>query len=274
MPFLAAVKKGFDHRSNSSDTSTDKKGGIRKRIKLRLRIPNNEQHLDNMNNNNKNKNAPTSPATQYIPSGMTLKEYNQLKQTELDAESAKNYGAWGPRFARSSRPNGDWMAMPQLWTQGAVDGPMLNTNNNTGKNGEPSRLQGFVQKIPALILATVLFDSVVTAVTMYKTATAEPWTRFDMIRVAVCRLSPSFLINCSPIKWKQWALMNFTKMHAAKAFVVLLSAPFVDRYLLVPVNRYRLWSKRRTVTLSTLGSLGVLGVWALFLGTLKRVGMV
>mmetsp|Transcript_37280 Transcript_37280/g.90530 ORF Transcript_37280/g.90530 Transcript_37280/m.90530 type:complete len:316 (+) Transcript_37280:197-1144(+) len=265
---LTAVKKSFDHRSSDNSTNNTNKGAIRSRIQ-RLRIRNRNKPLESTTS----ITTPTGPATQYIPSGMTLQEYNQLKQKELDAESAKNYGAWGPRFARSDRPEGDWMVLPQLWTQGAVGGgPAWDGSGMNGNSNERSSLlQQVRQMIPALILSIVLLDSMVTAVTMYKTASVD-WTSWRQMAWIVGRRLP--LVVRYATKWKQFALMQLTKMHAVKALTVLLTAPLLDTYFLAPVNRYRLWSKRRTVTLSTIGSLGVLGVWALFLGALKRVGMV
>ena len=254
---VAAVKKSFDRKTTSSDSSSDKlsKRALFQKLRIRRRTKPQDTIV-----------TPTGPATQYIPSGMTLEEYNALKQKEALEESTKDYGAWGPRFARTGRPDGDWMVLPQLWTMGAVDRPA----GGVGGGKDPSRtpLQRLRQQLPALILSTVLWDSMITAFTMYKAAAAD-W--LDML-VIDFRL-PIFLI-ANATKWKQVALIQFSRIHAVKALVVFLSAPLLDKYFLAKVNRYRLWSKRRTVTLSTLGSMGVLGLWALVLRTLKWVGMI
>jgi hypothetical protein len=56
----------------------------------------------------------------YIPDGLTAKEYAAIKQNEAKSKASKNFGAWGPRFQRTDRPDGDWMVLPELWTSGAA----------------------------------------------------------------------------------------------------------------------------------------------------------
>lgn len=54
----------------------------------------------------------------YIPDGLSKEEYQRLKQEESERVSRMNYGAWGPRFRRTSTPEGDWMLDRQLWITG------------------------------------------------------------------------------------------------------------------------------------------------------------
>jgi len=54
----------------------------------------------------------------YVPSGLTREEYDRIKEEEELRRQNMEYGAWGPRFRRSDRPDGDWMVLPQLWTVG------------------------------------------------------------------------------------------------------------------------------------------------------------
>ena len=70
--------------------------------------------------NSSSSKPTTTPSVQgYIPDGLTPREYAQLKEKEAKREAKRDYGAWGPRFAASSEaPDGDWMTMPHLWTQG------------------------------------------------------------------------------------------------------------------------------------------------------------
>jgi hypothetical protein len=49
---------------------------------------------------------------------LTEKEWNEIKRKERKELEKKDFGAWGPRFARSDRPDGDWMVVPSLWTRG------------------------------------------------------------------------------------------------------------------------------------------------------------
>lgn len=54
----------------------------------------------------------------YVPSGLTAEEYQQLKQKEAEKLRKMDFGAWGPRFKKSDRPNGDWLLQPKLWSMG------------------------------------------------------------------------------------------------------------------------------------------------------------
>ena len=81
------------------------------------------------NNNTSRNDSPGSElfptaGSSYVPSGLTEKEWNEIKRKERQELEKKEFGAWGPRFARSERPDGDWMITPNLWTRG------FNANNN------------------------------------------------------------------------------------------------------------------------------------------------
>lgn len=54
----------------------------------------------------------------YVPSGMTKEEWAKIQKKELQEMKGKDLAAWGPRFAKSERPNDDWMVLPNLWTGG------------------------------------------------------------------------------------------------------------------------------------------------------------
>lgn len=87
---------------------------------LKARINNNINKTSNRLNNDSAPGSELFPAagSSYIPSGLTEKEWNEIKQKERNDIKKKDFGAWGPRFARSERPDGDWMVMPSLWTRG------------------------------------------------------------------------------------------------------------------------------------------------------------
>lgn len=42
----------------------------------------------------------------YVPDGLTRDEYESIKKNEREASIKKNFGAWGPRFRRSTAPVG------------------------------------------------------------------------------------------------------------------------------------------------------------------------
>jgi hypothetical protein len=57
----------------------------------------------------------------YVPDGLSADEYQQIKLQEANKAAKADYGAWGPRFQRTSTPpTGDWFLMRNLWTTGTI----------------------------------------------------------------------------------------------------------------------------------------------------------
>jgi hypothetical protein len=194
---------------------------------------------------------------------MTLEEYQALKQKETLEESKKNYGAWGPRFALSSRPEGDWMVWSRLWTHGAVIGPSQPTTVGGSYISLATTTRRILDMLPAFVLSIVLMDSLITAMTLYRTATELTLRK---IIFTVLRLR---LVQWNKTKWT----MMFAKIHVIKTVSALVATPLIDTYFLARVNRYKLWSKRKTALVSTMGSMGLLGGWALLLLELRKSGV-
>jgi hypothetical protein len=67
----------------------------------------------------------------YVPDGLTAQEYTAIKQKEAESIASKNFGAWGPRFQRTDRPDGDWMVLPELWISGAAQRPSSISSSST-----------------------------------------------------------------------------------------------------------------------------------------------
>lgn len=210
---------------------------------------------------NNKQNHISNESSPYVPSGMTLEEYQSLKRKEELEESKKNYGAWGPRFARTARPEGDWMVLSRLWTHGAVDGPDSSQAPSTGKGRRLK--ENFVHYLPALVLSVVLMDSFLTAVTLYRSA-----AELTLPKLLLRGLRLRFL------KWNvaKWSLA-FCKTHCIKMLAALVATPIIDKHYLTKVNRHKLWSKRKTVIVSAAGSMGLLGIWALLLVGLRKAGV-
>jgi hypothetical protein len=217
-------------------------------------------------NKHKKQNNSESPLP-YVPSGMTLEEYQALKQKETLEESKKNYGAWGPRFARSSRPQGDWMVLSRLWTHGTVIGPSQPTTvgGSSKSLAATTTTRRILDILPAFVLSIVLMDSLITAMTLYRTATELTLRKiiFTILRLRLVRWNKTKWI-CS---------VMFAKIHVIKAVAALFATPLIDTYFLARVNRYKLWSKRKTALVSTIGSMGLLGGWALLLLGLRKSGV-
>mmetsp|Transcript_18333 Transcript_18333/g.41835 ORF Transcript_18333/g.41835 Transcript_18333/m.41835 type:complete len:351 (-) Transcript_18333:1539-2591(-) len=119
----------------------------------------------------------TAKSVGYVPSGMSRAEYSELRKTETEREQNLNYGAWGPRFRQTDRPNGDWMVMPNLWTFGRLDdrdAPQDGTNSIGIKSKiDPSTIG---RRIPSMIrnyglaflLGYVLVDSLYSGYALWK----------------------------------------------------------------------------------------------------------
>jgi hypothetical protein len=58
--------------------------------------------------------------TGYIPAGLTKEQYLAMKRNEQKKEEKQDYATWGPRFATTDRPDGDWMVQPSLWRDGFI----------------------------------------------------------------------------------------------------------------------------------------------------------
>eukprot|EP00980_Cylindrotheca_fusiformis_P019205 scaffold6528_cov114-Cylindrotheca_fusiformis.AAC.6 len=217
--------------------------------------------------------SPPDPPEPYRPSGMSLQDYQQLKQKEALQESQKNYGAWGPKFAQqtSRPPDGDWMVMRQLWTHGTVDGPS-STTSKSDQSTTSSRIGSFFRKIrkktiqllPAIILSVAIMDSILTAMALYQSA-----AELTILKIY------AIVLRLKYIKWKtvEWSMTVF-KLQLFKAVLTFATAPILDKYYLSRIqNRYnKSWSKRKIVILSCLGSLGLLSLWALLLLGLRKAG--
>ena len=99
----------------------------------------------------------------YVPSGLTKEEWDKIQQKENKEQKSKDFGAWGPKFAKSDRPNGDWMVLPGLWT-GGFD---LNKNGLLGRtiqNGDSNMEQGsrVLRTLPVYAFAYLLIELLFT----------------------------------------------------------------------------------------------------------------
>eukprot|EP00536_Pseudo-nitzschia_multiseries_P006699 jgi/Psemu1/15873/gm1.15873_g len=119
----------------------------------------------------------TNQVSSYVPSGMSRAEYVALRKTETEQQQKMNYGAWGPRFKQTDRPDGDWMVMPNLWTLGQIGGNRNRNNQGVVNNGEnegsdPTGLRRIPSLArtygPALVLGYVLVDCLFTAYALWK----------------------------------------------------------------------------------------------------------
>ena len=188
----------------------------------------------------------------YVPDGLSEKEYMDIKQKEADAQAKLNYGAWGPRFNKSERPQGDWLLQPQLWTAG------FSANNKDPLSSSGSRLYRLVlwmrfQIIPPFILGFILIDVLLTAIPLWNQAPSA---------LSIKRVASTFL-TCL-FRRKQLVLLGLNRWRMALVQMVGATAltPILAQYL-EHMNRKRLWSKSKTVLIGSLTSIAaLLMAWA------------
>jgi len=192
----------------------------------------------------------------YVPSGLSQEEYSKIKKKE-EAELAKmNFGAWGPRFKRTDRPDGDWMVMPSLWTNGFNAQPRGGDSASDASSGRCQRsllvgaISFFRKRFPALLLSFIAVDSLTTAISMAKVEKLSAKQALLMILRAPTKGAITITIIPSAFR-----VLTF------KFGAVALISPVMNR-LLDFFNRRRLWSNRRTIGFGVASSLAFLSIWA------------
>jgi hypothetical protein len=183
----------------------------------------------------------------YIPSGLSAAEYKAIKDEEKAKLAKMNFGAWGPRFKRSEVPIGDWMVIPSLWTNG-VDVRTRPTIRGGIKSvdGVISRLWTFGKQFgPGFFMAYIVMDMSSTAVSLCRASQLT-------LQRAIGIVAKLTLMNrrplLEPIIWK---------MLGVKIIGVSIFTPLANAYL-ERVNRRKLWSKRRTILVTTSAGTGLL----------------
>ena len=190
----------------------------------------------------------------YVPSGLSTEEYAKIKKKEADRLKKLNYGAWGPRFKRSDVPDGDWMVMPSLWTNGfnaQPRGSSLSTNEGISSY---IALAATVLRnmLPALLLSLIFIETMTTAFAMSRSSNLT--ARQALLTVLKVPSLTQLSLHFSSI----------LKKASLKLAAIALVAPVMGS-VLERVNRKRLWSNRKTIGVCVGVSLGSLSLWVLIL---------
>jgi hypothetical protein len=103
----------------------------------------------------------------YVPSGLTKEDWDKIQQKENKEQKSKDFGAWGPKFAKSDRPNGDWMVLSGLWT-GGFDSNKNGLLGRTAQNGDSNVEQGssgsrVLRTLPVYTFTYLLIELLFTA---------------------------------------------------------------------------------------------------------------
>ena len=204
------------------------------------------QPLSFSNNNNNMQFANGDNDTPYVPSGLTREEYEQIKQREADKIRSMNYGAWGPRFQRQSgAPNGDWLVMPQLWTQGFESNRQMEMNG--GLKRQDVLWTRFRQLLPYFAVAYFAVELVLALIVSLRTATRSQTLAAAWMLPLRCllRLQSGFLT----MSWLRSILIKST-------LAGLVVTPMV-RACVEYASRRRLWTPRRVLVLSAVTMTGL-----------------
>jgi len=173
----------------------------------------------------------------YVPSGLSIEQYSNLKKEEEDKRKKMNYAAWGPRFKRSDAPDGDWMVMPALWTNGFY----ARSQRPAGKMSKKSRVSTFLGEtacslrgiFPAFLLAIILVETLATAFVVRRTSDLmSKQTALTFFRL-------------------EFGIGGFSAAAVMKALALKLSVsvamiPAMSR-LLETIKQRRMWSSKRTI---------------------------
>jgi hypothetical protein len=175
----------------------------------------------------------------YVPSGLTAEEYRQLKEKEAEKLRKMDFGAWGPRFKRSNRPDGDWLLQPKLWRMGfAVDdssGPSI------------TKVNQFTEGIKR-----------------FQTVCRRNLLPFTLLTVCLHALCSTIRVSLSAPTFRASALILCTWRPLQSTCILgvsIIFSPFVRRWL-EWYSRHRLWTTRRMAVVS--GSLSLLAftIWS------------
>ena len=190
----------------------------------------------------------------YVPDGLTLAQYNEIKRREAEEAAKLDYGAFGPRFKRGQRPDGDWLLQPQLWTAGFRSNTRGDSTTSTGTSSSIwSRIgNGMQHNLAPALLAWIAINVTWSIVTSSVAVTSK--TQQAQVVLSIRTVAQLF----------------FRTVLAPQVMLVpRLMATFV---LTVPAakclewtSRRRMWTQRRTCTITAAAGLAVWFVAAIML---------
>lgn len=179
----------------------------------------------------------------YVPYGLSPEEYARIKKTEAESRKQKNYGQWGPSFAKSERPDGDWMVLPSLWTNGFTSSGATSEKMKYGdpKEDKHNNISTSKSMLPVQLLSFVMIDLLSTAAYL---------TNKKIVPSVLVLVISMFKLPIKPqISIKAFALLNVVKI--ASAF--LLSFPLQE--LNKRCTRQFNWFNRRTIGVGLMSTL-------------------
>ena len=231
---------------------------------VQLSAQGNDQSASNNGGTNKRSAWSAMNSKPYVPDGLTDNEYAVIKKREAEEQREKNFAAFGPRWSRQTRPDGDWMLMRSLWTSGfdsnapAINsGDSKNIDDNSSVLGQLSRL--LRQNAPIFFVSYAI---VVAAITCIRLATQSEIIKGIGGGAGLVLSLRSALVSAS-------RMAANTASFRTQSIIQRVILPCASVLLLLPtnalieyLNRKLLWSKRRSLGIIAATSLSIVFVCA------------
>lgn len=259
MPSPRCCADAFSFRAN---VPTPAPGGYCRSIHVQLSADQSARS----NNAGTNKRSAWSAMNSkpYVPDGLTDNEYAVIKKREAEEQREKNFAAFGPRWSRQTRPDGDWMLMRSLWTSGfdsnapAINsGDSKNIDDNSSVLGQLSRL--LRQNAPIFFVSYAI---VVAAIACIRLATQSEIIKGIGGGAGLVLSLRSALVSAS-------RMAANTASFRTQSIIQRVILPCASVLLLLPtnalieyLNRKLLWSKRRSLGIIAATSLSIVFVCA------------
>ncbi len=198
-----------------------------------------------------------SNGSSYVPSGLTKEQYEKIKREEQKELNKKDFASWGPRFDKSERPDGDWMVVPSLWTDGFSSGknrgakPMSPGSGNENEKTKSIPILASIQLkkvLPIYALASFMLEILFSATYLFHKKAAVSYLIIAMTKMK--RANDILLLSSSLL-----AKITASKLMLATLLVKPLGL------MIEKCNRKFLWSPRRSMFYSMIASLGSLTIW-------------
>ena len=233
-------------------------------IYVQLSAQGNDQSASNNAGTNKKRSAWSAKnAKPYVPDGLTDDEYAAIKKREAEQTRNKDFGAFGPRWSRSTRPDGDWMLMRSLWTRGfdsnapAIDnGDGRNIDGNSSAVGQLSRLLRIRQNAPIFFVSYAIVVAAITCTACIRLA-AQGELMKGTGAGAGASLVLGLRIAANTASFRTQSIIQRVLLPCAS---VLLIRP--TNGLIEYLNRKLLWSKRRSLGVIAASTLSIVCVCA------------
>ena len=207
------------------------------------------------NNSDTNKRSAWSGMNSkpYVPDGLTENEYAAIRRREAEEQKSKNFGAFGPRWSRQTRPDGDWMLMRSLWTSGFdSNAPAINGGDGRSIDGNFSgfgRLSRLRQNVPIFFVSYLIAVAASVCVRLTQSEFTNPCLRSALVSAS--------RIAVNVVSFRTQSLMQKVILPCAS---LLLIRPV--NALIENLNRKLLWSKKRSLGIVLASTLSIVFVCA------------